>query len=103
VSGISVIKVAGEIDTYTAPGFRSAIQQAIDARSGNLVIDLSDVAYMDSSGFGSLLGAARHIKSTGGAVKLTGCSEAIERIIHITGLDASIEVFSTLDEAIGVH
>lgn len=100
ISGFAVVKAAGEIDMYTAPSFRGAVHQAIDKTPGSLVIDLSDVGYMDSSGFGTLLGAIKRVKADGGFVRVAGCSEAIERLIRITGLDGSIELFDTVDEAV---
>ena len=97
--GIAVLGVAGEIDVYTAPEFKSAINRAIESGTTDLVIDLSQVSYMDSSGFGTLLGATKRVRPKGGSINLIGCSEAIERMMRITRLDTVFNLFSTVDEA----
>lgn len=98
-SGVPIVRVAGEIDVFTAPSFKSAVSRAIESKAGDLIIDLTDVGYMDSSGFGTLLSATKRIKPVGGSVILVGCSEAIERMLNITHLDTIFAVCSNLDEA----
>ncbi|HUV06027.1 MAG TPA: STAS domain-containing protein [Armatimonadota bacterium] len=100
VSGIPVVKVAGEIDVYTAPEFKSAINEAISSGAADQVIDLADVSYMDSSGFGILLGAAKRVRPKGGSISLVGCSETIQRMLRITGLDTIFGMFANLDDAV---
>lgn len=100
ISGVYVVKVAGEVDVYTAPDFKAAINEAISQGARSLVIDLQDVGYMDSSGFGTLLGATKRIKPDGGTIHLAGCSEAIVRMLKITRLDSVFGVYPKLDDAI---
>jgi anti-sigma B factor antagonist len=99
-SGISVIRVAGEVDIYTAPDLRYLVNQTIDSGAKDLVIDMSEVTYMDSSGFGTLLGATKRLRPDGGSIGLAACSEAIERMLRITRLDTIFGVFSRVDEAV---
>ena len=100
VSNVSVVRVVGEIDIYTAPTFKSAVHKAIDSGARNLVVDLTDVSYMDSSGFGTLLGATKRVRPKGGTISLVGCSEAIERMLRITRLDTIFGVFPTTNDAV---
>ena len=100
VSQVPVVRVVGEIDVYTAPDFKSAINKVIDSGATKIVIDLTDVSYMDSSGFGTLLGATKRIRPKGGAISLIGCSEAIERMLKITRLDTIFGMYPTVDEAV---
>ena len=100
VSGLPVVRVAGEIDIYTAPEFKSAINEAVSSGATDLVVDLTDVSYMDSSGFGTLLGAAKRLTPKGGSVNLVGCSKAIERMLKITRLDTIFRMFSDVDDAV---
>lgn len=87
VSGVCVIKVTGDIDMYSAAEFRQAIKEALDPVAKDLIVDLTGVEYMDSSGFGALLGATRITKARGGQIVLVGCNEAITRMLNITRLD----------------
>lgn len=100
VADIQVVKVTGEIDVYTAPEFKSAVNKAIDAGALNLIIDLTNVSYMDSSGFGILLGATKRVRPKGGTINLLGCSEAITRMLSITRLDTIFGMHSDMDAAL---
>lgn len=98
-SGIPVVTVAGEIDVFTASEFKSAINKAANAGAANLVVDLTDVSYMDSSGFGVLLGATKRMRPRGGGINLVGCNPAIERMLVITNLDTIFGMFKSVDDA----
>lgn len=100
ISDIPVLRVVGEIDVYTAPEFKSALNKTILTGASHLVIDLTDVSYMDSSGFGALLSATKQVRPKGGTVNLVGCSEAIERMLKITSLDTVFGMFPCLDDAL---
>ncbi|MDH7482873.1 MAG: STAS domain-containing protein [Armatimonadota bacterium] len=100
VSEVPVLKVAGEIDLYTSPDFKSAIISIIDSGAKDIIIDLTDVSYMDSGGFGVLLGAVRKVKPLGGSINLVGCGENIRRILSITRLDTIFKLFESVDEAV---
>lgn len=102
VSRIPVLRVTGEIDVCTAPEFKSVINKAIFAGATNLIVDLTDVSYMDSSGFGTLLGATKRIRPRGGTVTLVGCSEAIERMLKITRLDTIFGVYPCVEDAVEI-
>ncbi|MHB1000539.1 MAG: STAS domain-containing protein [Armatimonadota bacterium] len=100
VSGIPVIKATGEIDVYTVPEFKSSINKVIDSGAKDLIIDLTDIDYMDSGGFGVLLGATKRIRLKNGVILLAGCSDAIERMLKITRLDTIFGMFPNIDDAV---
>jgi len=100
VSGYPVLRVVGEIDLYTAAEFKSAIARLIDSGTKHLIVDLSNVSYMDSGGFGVLLGAVRRIRPQGGTVTLVGCTGSISRILSITRLDTIFNLCSNVEEAV---
>ncbi len=102
-SGTPVLGVAGEIDVFTAPEFKSAINRAIETGMTNLVIDLTQVSYMDSSGFGTLLSATKRLRPKGGSINLVGCSEAIERMMRITRLDTVFNLYRTVEDAVAAE
>jgi len=100
VAGTPVIDVSGEIDVYSAPELKSAINKAIDSGAANLIVDLADVGYMDSSGFGILLGATKRLRPKGGRINLVGCGEGIERMLRITGMDTVFGLFPNVEGAV---
>jgi anti-sigma B factor antagonist len=100
IADVPVVKVTGEIDVYTAPEFKSALNKAIETGATNLIIDLTNVSYMDSSGFGILLGATKRVRPKGGTINLLGCSEAITRMLKITRLDTIFGIHCGIEDAL---
>lgn len=99
INGWKVLDVSGEIDVYTAPQFKEAVNQLINAGQKDLIIDMSRVTYMDSSGFGTLLSATKRLRPEGGSVNLVACNSAIDRMLRITRLNTIFGTFQTIEEA----
>lgn len=98
--GVPVIRFSGEIDVYTAPMFKKAIYEAIDSGKKHIVVDLTNVSYMDSSGFGTLLGATKRLRPVGGSLSLVGCNDVITRILKITRLDTIFRMHPSETDAV---
>ena len=97
---IPVLDVTGEIDIYTTPQFKEAVSAAIDQNKPAIVINMANVTYMDSSGFGTLLSATKRLRPLDGALYLSGCNEAIQRMLQITPLNTIFGVYATEAEAL---
>ncbi|MBM9464108.1 STAS domain-containing protein [Aeromicrobium sp. YIM 150415] len=82
-----IIAVEGEIDVYTAPKFREAVVAAIDAGHTRLVVDIENVAFLDSTGLGVLVGALKRVRAEDGSLDIICTSDRLLRIFSITGLD----------------
>ena len=95
--GHTLVTVAGEVDLATAPALASALSEVTEA-DGPLVIDLTEVAFLDSSGLSVLL-QARERLGGGGVVRLVAKRPAILRVLAVTGLDEVFSVFPTVGEA----
>ena len=100
IDGIPVLDVTGEIDIYTTPQFKEAVSAAIDENKPAIIINMTQVTYMDSSGFGTLLSATKRLRPLDGALYLTGCNESIQRMLQITRLNTIFGVYGTEDEAL---
>ncbi len=100
IEGIKVLKVAGEIDVYTAPQFKDAVNKVIGSGQKYLIIDMSGVTYMNSSCFGTLISATKRLRPQGGSVLLVKCNTGIDRILKITRLNTVFNTFSSIEEAI---
>ena len=100
VDGIQVLEVAGEIDVYTAPQFKDAVNNIVASGQKHLIIDMSKITYMDSSGFGTLLSATKRLRPIGGTVNLVGCNRSIERILQITRLNTIFATHDNVNDAI---
>lgn len=99
LDGIPVLDVVGEIDIYTTPQFKEAVSAAIDENNPAIIINMTQVTYMDSSGFGTLLSATKRLRPLDGALYLAGCNESIQRMLQITRLNTIFGVYATEEEA----
>ncbi len=94
-----VVTLDGEIDVYTAPWLKDALVEQLEAGCVYLVVDMDQVAFIDSSGLGVLVGALRRAKERSGAVRLVCSRENVLKIFRITGLDKVFPIFSSVEEA----
>ncbi|EKN62366.1 STAS domain-containing protein [Schinkia azotoformans] len=87
-----VVKLAGEVDVYTAPMLRDAIIPLTVENDSNLIVDMTKVSYMDSTGLGVFIGAFKSSHQYRSTLKLIGVTEKIERLFQITGLSEIIDI-----------
>jgi len=100
VDGRTVVQVAGEVDVYTAPQLREFLDQEIDAGHHHLVVDLSGVSFMDSTGLGVLVGRLKQIRLHDGSMRLVCAHDRVLKVFIITGLDKVFAISPTVDEAL---
>jgi len=87
------VKLEGELDLVSAHEFRETVDQAMrELMSENLLIDLSRVTFIDSSGLGVILGRFRKIKGTNGQMVLYGPSANVRRILELSGISTFIPI-----------
>ncbi len=92
-SGRSLVRIVGEIDLDAAPRLRRVLERAAADSSGDLVVDLSDVTFMDCSGLAPLLEAKNRLK---GRLTLHGVPQRVLELLRLTDLQA---VFGVNDES----
>ena len=88
----------GELDAYTVGQFREALVEL--AAKPRLLIDLSDVPFMDSAGLGALIGGIRRAREAGGDVAVACSRPTLTRLLHTTGFDRIVSVTETVDAAV---
>lgn len=86
--GSSVIaELSGELDHHSASKIRSSLDTAIDdSKVTELVLDMSQVTFMDSSGLGVILGRYKKLHERGGTLKIIGADGHIKRIMKMSGV-----------------
>ncbi len=85
-------KVCGEIDAYTAPKLREAFRPYSDKKHIKIIVDLSEVSYMDSTGLGVFVGLFKSTRANDSSLYLNGLSARLQRLFDITGLADIMEV-----------
>jgi anti-sigma B factor antagonist len=94
----AVLAVSGEVDVYTAPTLREHIMTAINEGASTVVVNLSDVSFMDSTGLGILVGALKRMRQADGVLHVVCDSEPVLKILRVTGLVDVFGVVASLDE-----
>ena len=95
-----VVQVAGEIDVYTAASLRDKLADLIDADHTDVVVDLTGVTFMDSTGLGVLVGALKKVRGYGGRLQLVIDQEKVIKVFRITALTQVFTIHETLDAAL---
>jgi anti-sigma B factor antagonist len=96
----SVISVEGEIHVSTAPEFSGLLNAAVAAGRIHLVLDLTGVMFIDSTGLSVLLNALRRVTRAGGAMALVCSNPTVLRLFEITRLDTTFAIHAELEPAI---
>lgn len=96
---VCTVALSGEVDVYTAPALKEKLVSLIEGGCVNLVIDLRNVAFIDSSGLGVLVSALRRARERDGSVRIVCTRDSILKIFRITGLDKVFPIFSDVAEA----
>jgi anti-sigma B factor antagonist len=98
---VTTIQVSGDINVYSASVLGEAIQSLIADGVRSIVIDLSAVQSIDSSGLGTLVGNARSMASAGGSISLNGVTDRLRRTLTITNLDRYFSIGGGAGDALG--
>jgi len=91
-NGTAVIAVRGDVDLYTAPQLWETIDAAIAGTPHELVIDLTDVGFLDSSGLSVLVKAHKRLRPVEGSVVVRGASEQVYMALEISKLTSVLTV-----------
>ena len=97
---LRVCSVSGELDAYTAPELRDALDDELKDEHANLIVDLSDLGYLDSTGLGILIGTAKKCRQAGGDLAVVCARENLLKIFQISGTQEILNVMPTLEEAV---
>jgi anti-sigma B factor antagonist len=98
--GVAVIALSGEVDVYTSPRLKQEMVDLLNKGTVKLVVDLSDVKYLDSTGLGVLIGGLKRARERDGDLRLVCDNLRILRIFEITGLTKIFDIHRTEAEAL---
>jgi anti-sigma B factor antagonist len=97
--GVAIAAVIGDIDISTVSELREALVTL--AGSGEaLIVDLSEVTFIDSTGLGALIGAYRHAVARGGSLHAVCAQPQARKLLWLTGVDRRIPLADTVEEAL---
>lgn len=96
---VPVVAVFGEVDVYAAPALREGLTELLQDGS-SVVVDLTEVGFLDSTGLGALVAARTSAADQGAALPLVCTHQRILKLFTITGLDGVFKIYDTVDAAL---
>jgi anti-anti-sigma factor len=96
----SVVTVRGEIHVTTAPEFSRLLTDTIVAGRTALVLDLTEVEFIDSTGLSVLLNALRQVTHAGGSMAVVCTNPTVLRLFEITCLDSTLDLHAEVAPAL---
>lgn len=97
---IKIFEIDGEVDVYTSMDLKKEFNTIIDSGKSKLIVNLSKVSYMDSSGLGILVAILKKTKQENGNMKLIKLTPEIKKIFDLTKLTKFFEIFEEEEDAI---
>jgi anti-sigma B factor antagonist len=96
-----VLPLEGEIDLHLSPEVNQALQELIKEQPQKLLVDLTNVSYIDSSGLAVLLEGMRNVESYGGKLYLVGMQDSLRPVFESSRLDHVFRIERDADAALG--
>jgi anti-sigma B factor antagonist len=100
VDGVSVVHCSGRIIFGDEAAFLRTTLKEILSSSKKIILDLSEVSYIDSGGLGALVGAYSTARSAGADIKLAGLGQRVRDVLQITKLVTVFEVYDSEQKAL---
>ncbi|HEY5258995.1 MAG TPA: STAS domain-containing protein [Candidatus Baltobacteraceae bacterium] len=95
----TVFALSGSLDLATSPAVRAALVDAAGSGTHDMIVDLTNVDFLDSTGLGALIGAQRRALEQHGRMRVVVTDGPIARLLNITGLVRVFSVYHTLEAA----
>lgn len=99
MAGCAVVHVGGDIDTDSIHRFDVTVTEAV-GRARHVIIDLSQVTFVDSSGLGALIVARKSARQGGGSMSLVSPPAVVRRLLGSTQLHDVFAIYDSVDEAV---
>jgi anti-sigma B factor antagonist len=98
--GYSIVTVKGEVDLYSSPRMRDAILAGVSRKNPRIIVDLSGVTYMDSSGIATLVEVLQLTRKHSGRLVIAGLSQRVREVFELARLESVFELAPGVKEAL---
>ena len=98
-SGLAVLSIGGRITAATALELKNKIKELLTQENKNIILDLQQTTFIDSSGLSAIVSALKQVREVGGSLKLAHLSYEVQSIFRLTLLDRVFEMYTTVEEA----
>jgi anti-sigma B factor antagonist len=98
--GWTVVRASGDLDLTTAPRLREQVVKVVTSGQPNVVLDLEEVDFVDSTGLGVIVGLLKRTRSQGGDLRLVSTRRSLQKVLELTSLHQALPLARTVDEAL---
>ncbi|MGI8332197.1 STAS domain-containing protein [Actinomadura scrupuli] len=99
--GHTVVDLRGDLDIASVDDLRGQLRSVRQTHGDHLILDLTDLDFMDSQGLSVLIGCHKAVSAAGGSLALVAPRPIVKRTLEITGLNRRFAIFNTVAEASG--
>jgi anti-sigma B factor antagonist len=96
----AVVTLEGALDAQTAPTLKNSFAEIIRDGRQDIVLDLTAVDFMDSSGLGAVVGAYKQVRIGKGDLRIAGLQPVVRKVFELTRLDRVFRIFDSTDQAV---
>lgn len=96
----AVLRIAGDVDGYTAPELRQQLIELVDKGARHIVADLREVDFLDSTGLGALVGGLKRMRLRQGSLELVVSGGRVMQLFDVTGLSRAFALHKSILNAI---
>ena len=100
VDSQTVVEVRGDVDIHTAPQLRDRLIDVLTGGGKSVIVDLTSLTFMDSTGLGALVAARTHAEETNATLRIVCPSERLLKLFRITGLDRVFAIYASVPLAV---
>lgn len=97
---VTTLKISGEIDLHASPALRAELQACLAQKTPRLLLDFTEVGYIDSSGLATLIEYVRECGKFGGRLALFGLQAKVKTIFELVRLNELFCISGTADQAV---
>ena len=98
---VHIMKLEGRFDAYSAPQVNQWLEKTLKHIPPNIVVNLEDVVFVDSTALATLVQAMKRCRQHNGDLRLSNLKQPVRMIFELTRLDRAFEIFSGEEEAVG--
>jgi anti-sigma B factor antagonist len=98
--GHVIVELRGELDVSTAPELRERLLGTLVGQPGSLILDLSRLRFMDSTGVTVLVATQQRADLRGWTLRLANPQKVVATVLHTTSLDKHFRIYSTVEDAV---
>lgn len=100
LDGLPILDIVGEVDLYNARDLKDTLEALLNAKEFRLIVNLSKVPFMDSSGIGTLVTASYRAHNSNGKIAIAGASGSVLKVFKITSMESQFLMCNSVEEAV---